>query len=628
LPELRQAKVLARFHLRNGVSMALKNVFEDGDNIVLLKELPANSIQTCYMDPPYNSGRDYNVVVEGCPTQEQAYKDTWSYDEGDFQALGDESSEPDVALGCDKAYQYLHALRPVLLGNDESTLGYCVHIARRLFQVHRVLNSTGTLVFHCDTRACGYINVLLDLIFGRANQQAHIIWKRTGSHGGRTNRETRVHDHLFRYTKTQDFVWNSEYAYHGKTDNFEARFKYKDPDGRKWRLVCLTGSDHVVNGPSGKPWKEFDPTTFGKKPRNWAVSMNGALAEEYLKVTGNALLGDTPQERLDALDKVGLIVWPKKKGGFPSGKLYLDSRQGVPLQDLWVDIDRLSANSHEKLSFEGQKPVELLERIILLTTNVGDTVLDPYAGTGTTAVAASKHGRGFICYELIPQSAAIGRDRIKRECGQWTEDNFIPADMTGVRRQIDRAYRAVKEGDHGLALDLRHALQVWAVEIMLRGHSNGRGADKGFDGWINYIEHDSGERRECLVQIKSGKSGPGDVARLKDALKDRPLAKFGLFVAPNEPTKDMKESAFKAGTLACGPKESTTIYPVIQFARLEDLFKPELGGRLLGGNLLLPGHVVRSDPRTTPEALRRHEQRAEVEFRDRLADALDEMSQE
>lgn len=577
--------------------------FEEGDNITYLKDLPSNLIRLCYMDPPYNTGREYNVVVEGCFSQEKAYQDTWSANSEEWDALKDEVQNPDLSLTCQDAFAYLESIRPVLLRTDKSTFGYCVHIARRLFQIHRVLTRDGTLFFHCDTHACGWINVLLDIIFGRANQQNHLIWKRTWSHSS-SKKAVPVHDHLFRYTKTSEFVWNSEHAFHKLTEKYEVDYKWSDPDGRRWKPIPLTGPGKR-NGGSGQPWCGLNPTTDCSRHRHWAIPESAVM--EYLRImdTPEEALGEalrefkrmSSQEKLDALDRVGLII-PSKNGGIPEVKQYLDKREGVPMQDVWLDINRVTSSSGENLDFEGQKPIALLERIILLSSKQGDLILDPYAGTGTTAVAAKKHDRRFLCYEWNNQTAAQGKDRIARECGKcWREDNFNPVDIEAVLHQIHRA----SEAEAPVARLIRHSIQVWAIETALHGYSNGLGRDFGFDGWINLRNFIDRERRECLIEVKTGGVSPKDVSRLKDAIQRRPLAVMGVFLMVGPPTDEMAFSAELAGHISSGADGDTTKYPKIQFLTFDDLFQPHYGGKLR-----LPGAFVeRSDPSLSPEAQRR-----------------------
>jgi DNA modification methylase len=124
----------------------------------------------------------------------------------------------------------------------------------------------------------------------------------------------------------------------------------------------------------------------------------------------------TAQEKLDFLDAMGLIHWPRK-GKMPYLERYLETRKGVPVQDVILDVPPLSATSRERVGYPTQKPVALLERIVWVSSNPGDTVLDPFCGEGTALVAAQRLGRGWIGIDESPLAIALTRDRLKREVG-------------------------------------------------------------------------------------------------------------------------------------------------------------------------------------------------------------------
>ena len=114
---------------------------------------------------------------------------------------------------------------------------------------------------------------------------------------------------------------------------------------------------------------------------------------------------------MEAFERQGRLVYPKK-GGVPQYKRYLDEMPGVPLQNLWDDVPPIHSRSAERLGFQTQKPVALLERIISTSSNSGDVVLDPFCGCGTAMHAAHKLERRWIGIDVT--HLAIGLIRRRR----------------------------------------------------------------------------------------------------------------------------------------------------------------------------------------------------------------------
>ena len=153
----------------------------------------------------------------------------------------------------------------------------------------------------------------------------------------------------------------------------EKVYVYEDTRGR-YRLGDLTAPG-VSKGTTGQVWRDVDPTARG---RHW-------------RTTPDEL------ERLLADNRIQL-----KKDGRPSlngFKQYLSDSKGMSLQTIWSDIPNVTGISNEKLGYPTQKPLALLERVVLASTRPGDLILDPFAGTGTTAHAAALHQRHFCMVE-------------------------------------------------------------------------------------------------------------------------------------------------------------------------------------------------------------------------------------
>ncbi|GBC94272.1 hypothetical protein HRbin16_00053 [bacterium HR16] len=272
------------------------NTLYYGDNLdILRKHLQDETIDLIYLDPPFNSARDYNVLFReqsGEPAQAQikAFTDTWQWSERTYVQFCEECPKPALV-------ELLQGFVKTLGRNDVTA--YLVMMAPRLVELHRVLKPTGSLYLHCDPTASHYLKVMLDVIFGARNFKNEIVWKRTSAHSG-AKRWGPVHDTVLFYTKSDTYTWNKVFS------QFDAKYveefyRYEDDRGR-YQLVDLTGAG-VRYGESGQPWKGVNPTAVG---RHWAVPQK--LVEEVVGRERASQL--SVQEKLDALVlDLSSILW-------------------------------------------------------------------------------------------------------------------------------------------------------------------------------------------------------------------------------------------------------------------------------------------------------------------------------
>jgi site-specific DNA-methyltransferase (adenine-specific) len=372
-----------------------------GDNLAELRRLPDGSVQLIYMDPPYFSGRDY--YADGADGQPYlAYTDRWRWDAASQAAYDALRSQAPKAVAA-----FLQGLHDAHGGTP--LLAYLVHIAERLIECRRLLDSTGCLWLQCDTSADGYLRVLLDAVFGPKRFRGRVVWKRTAAHN-KARRPGPITDTIFFYSKGDGYTWNP--TFHEYPEGRE-RQHHGVEHGRPWRAENLLAPG-ISGGESGQPWRGIDPGTVGQG-RMWAIA--GSVADEYEARTGTNLSG-TVTEKLDKLDAAGLIVWNGNK--LRGYKLFLDRGKGIPLQDLWEDIDEVwtdipLARGRKGQAFGGQKPVALMERIIGCSTMPDDHVLDIYGGSGTTAVAAENLGRRWTLIEKNPETVKLIEQRVVHE---------------------------------------------------------------------------------------------------------------------------------------------------------------------------------------------------------------------
>ncbi len=519
-----------------------------GDNLHVLREhIDSASVDLVYLDPPFNSNANYNILFkspEGADSDAQieAFEDTWHWNDNAEKAFDDV-----MRSGNSDAFELLRAMRAFLGDND--MMAYLAMMAVRLIELHRALKPTGSLYLHCDPTASHYLKLLLDGVFGPTNFQSEIIWKRTSAHSG-AKRFGPVHDVILFYTKSQGFVWNLQYTPY-EDEYVRQFFTHVDADGRRWQRTDLTGPG-IRKGESSLPWGGYDPT---EKKRHWQPP--SYFYDKYEKMTGRPLADFPFLQRFDELDRIGLIHKPAKEGGTPRGKRYLEDAPGIPAQDVWNDLRPIHNMSQERLGYPTQKPLALLERIIAASSNEGDVVLDPFCGCGTAVHAAQKLGREWIGIDVTHLAIGLIEKRMK--------DAFpgLAFDVVGRPQDLNSAL--------DLAARDKHQFELWALSVVEAQPWKGgrKGADGGIDGII-YFKPDGKRTERAIVEVKGGGIGVKDIGRLAQVI-ERERAPFGVFLTAQNPTRAMERDAAAVG-LWENPTTGRT-YPRLQILTLAELFQ-------------------------------------------------------
>ena len=320
-------------------SGAWSNMLVFGDNLQVLRQLinlknrgdlrnpdGSDGVRVCYIDPPFASEQEFTGS-----RNEKAYLDN---------VAGAEFVE---------------------------------HLRRRLVLVHELLADDGALFVHLDTRKAHYMKVVLDELFGESNFRNEIVWKRTSAHSG-AKRFAPVHDVILFYSKSGQYRWTPSYLPLPQETIDQWYNNVESETGRRFNRADLTAKG-VRKGSSGATWRGNNPTAKG---RHWAIP----------GFVGELVHGLDTVDALDALDAGGRIFWPKRVGGTPMLKRYLDEAPGIPELDVITDIRPLNNVNAERVGYPTQKPIELVQRLIAATSDPGDLVLDAFLGSGTTAVAA------------------------------------------------------------------------------------------------------------------------------------------------------------------------------------------------------------------------------------------------
>ena len=517
-----------------------------GDNLHVLRDyVKDESVDLIYLDPPFNSKRDYNLLfktpkppkkadgkvalkaeepqAEYADASITAFEDTWHWG----QQAEDEFREI-LKCGNTDVAELIQALRAFLKEND--MMAYLVMMCNRLLELHRVLKSTGSLYLHCDPTASHYLKIVLDSVFGKERYLSEVIWKRTSSHNS-AKRWGPAHDVILLYAKSDQYCWNR--IFEPYDEGYLTDFYRFEDGGGKYRLSDLTGAG-TRTGDSGAPWKGVNPTSVG---RHWAVPRDILeTARPDLRMADM-----TTQQKLDALENEKLIYWPPK-GKVPQFKRYFDRDKGNPIQDIIADIQPIGAQAGERLGYPTQKPLALLERIISASSNEGDLVLDPFCGCGTAVHAAEKLKRQWIGIDITHLAVSLIEKRMKEAFPYLANKDAF--EIIGTPQDLGAA-RDLAERD-------KHQFQLWACTLVgAQPYKGGKkGADGGIDGmlWIEVGgKGKSSQTEKVIVQVKGGVHvNRANIATLKGDI-DREKAAIGLFITLAEPTQPMKTEAAAAG---------------------------------------------------------------------------------
>lgn len=534
-----------------------KNRLYFGDNLdVLRKYIPSESVDLVYLDPPFNSNRNYSVIFnkhganeDAASAQIEAFEDTWRWTH-----VTDEQYMEFVQNAPGPASDALVAFRTLLGEND--AMAYLVNMAPRLVELHRVLKATGSIYLHCDPTMSHYLKILLDAIFDPRNFRSEIIWKRTTAHNS-AKRYGPVHDVILYYAKNATQVqWNRTYQTY---DSGYVASKYRHTDGSgqgPYRLSDMTGSG-TRNGESGKPWRGFNPTSIG---RHWAISIY--CVNKYRQLTGTELNGlPTLQDRLEALDSVGLIQWPDKDGGRPEHKRYLSDMPGVALQDVWTDIDPINSRAAERLGYPTQKPLALMERILNASSVPGDVVLDPFCGCGTTVDAAQKLGRKWMGIDITYISVDLIIKRLQHTYGDEIRDTFevsgIPSDLAAAQAMFDQS---------------AFEFERWAASLVGAQPNQKQVGDRGIDGVARFVLDKTGKNvGRILVSVKGGKTLTPSMVRDLAGTVEREKAEMGVLVTLVPATRGVQEAIDHGGTYVY--PANGQVFPRLQHITIKELLQ-------------------------------------------------------
>ena len=282
------------------------------DNLDILRGINSDCIDLIYLDPPFNSKRQYRAPI-GSPAEGASFKDIWTDEDIKYEWHGQIAEEhPEL-------YQIIQASEAVC---DKSMKIYLTGMAVRLFEMRRILKPTGSIYLHCDPTASHYLKIVMDTLFGKERFRNELVWHYYNGSSNSKKNYARKHDILLYYANEKQNTF----------DDIAAREPYAEDS-------------------------------------NWVKS-------------------------------------PKSYGGD-----YKANPHGKRMHDVWR-IPSINNMAKERTGWPTQKPLALLERIIKVSSNAGDVVLDPFCGCATACVAAEQLQRQWIGIDISPSAEVITKIRL------------------------------------------------------------------------------------------------------------------------------------------------------------------------------------------------------------------------
>ena len=253
---------------------------------------------------------------------------------------------------------------------------YLEFLRRRLILLQELLSNGGSIYLHLDNNMVFQAKLLLDEVFGAKNFRGFITRKKCSNKNSTRKTYGNISDYILFYSKTDKYTWNRAVEPWSE-EKIKKEYSTIDPiTKRRFKKVPIHAPG-IRNGETGKEWRGMLPP----EGKHW----------QY-----------TPA-KLEELDKNGEIYW--SANGNPRRKVFLDTSEGIPVQDIWLELQD-SLNQNIKITgYPTEKNPDLLKRIIKSSSNENDIVLDCFAGSGTTLGVAKELNRNWVgidnSYEAI-----------------------------------------------------------------------------------------------------------------------------------------------------------------------------------------------------------------------------------
>lgn len=454
-----------------------------GDNLEILKQLPSESVDLIYLDPPFFSNRNYEVI--------------WG-DEGEIRSFQDRWS-----------------------GGIEHYIGW---LKERVQEMHRLLKSSGAIFLHCDWHAYAEIKVfILDKVFGADNFRNMLTWKRADTHNDAKRQFPVVSDYILFYSKSHKYKFYQQHTAHADKTLHEWYLYLDLPDGstRKMTKAEIATQTFPVgarrfntadmSSPNPRPNLMYEYKGYSYPPKGWRYS----------------------REKMAELDDAGYLLFPANKQGRIMLKRYLDEQAGAVVGDLWTDLDQIRAADGERIGYPTQKPEKLLDRIIQAVSLENDVVLDPFVGGGTTVVVADRLKRQWIGIDQSVQAVKVTELRLHKQrdlfsapfvvqLHKYDYDTLRYQDAFEFESWIVQQYggtaNAKQRGDLGIDGRARDGVPIQVKRSDNIGRNvidNFRSACERFDETLFRKNKAAHQAVGILIAFTFGKGAIEEVARLK-----------------------------------------------------------------------------------------------------------------
>ncbi len=511
------------------IALRAKNRLFFGDNLDILRQyVDDESVDLVYLDPPFQSNADYNVLFrqkDGSKSaaQLQAFGDTWEWNAEASRAYFEfvEHAEP-------RASKALQSLR-VIVG-DSDMLAYLSMMAPRLVELRRVLKNTGSLYLHCDPTASHYLKLVLDSIFGPQNYRSEITWLRSRNPKGSQHKSKQwgsSTDTILFYAKSSNAVLHLDSAKSiSSEEEIARRFPNVDERGR-WDDGPILRSDTM----GARPTLVYEYKGFTPGPAGWRVC----------------------RQKLEEIDRAGNLYWTSANR--PRRKLRPHEKETEPIGNCWIDIAPINSQAQERLGYQTQKPEALLDRIILASSEEADTVLDPFCGCGTAIASAERLKRRWIGIDITQPAIVVIKQRLKAMAVSGYETRGEPVSLPDAKT---------------LAEQEPYQFQWWALGLVgarRAAENEKKGADKGIDGLL-YFNDGPDTTKGIVISVKAGKLHAQYLRDLSGVVA-REQAAIGVLISFDEPTKAMRAEAASAGVYQS--RWGAKSYPRLQLLTIAEL---------------------------------------------------------
>ena len=519
-----------------------QNILYYGDCLTIMREkMPPQSVDLVYLDPPFNSKRDYNAIYTDntgrpLPDQVEAFNDTWILDNDKMRIIRNLPvllSEHGVnGHGADLLSGFLSAL----CHTQPDMAAYLAYMTERLVWIRRTMKESASVYLHCDSTASHYLKVMMDVVFGRHNFANEITWKRYAAHSLSKTGFDNISDCLLLYCKNFSKAVFPKVFGEVSDSELATRFPHiEEGTGRRYQHIALEQSSNRASA--------------GESRVIQGRTVRSDIGWRWTQKTFDQRLAENPD----------LIHWTAN--GRPRYKSYADAYAGAPLGNIWVDVNYLSAGDGERLGYPTQKPVALLERIIRASSNPGAIVFDPFCGCATTIEAASKLNRGWIGIDItIHAIRRVARLRLHERLHLVEGKDYA---IDGVPKNWEGAFELWKQDPY--------QFQKWCVELVEGFVNVKKTADDGIDGRI-YFDMPGEKVLQCMaLEVKGGTNvGPADVGYLNSVLQYENVQMAGLVTLHQPGAQQMKNFQQKMA-LADDVEIAGRLYPRMQMLTVDEI---------------------------------------------------------